>query len=56
MLVWNTVVVLDGRQLSERTLVVQDGRESAGLGLGDVAKREGECWYGSRWRCWTGDC
>ena len=39
--------MLGGRQLNERTLAVLDGRKTAGLGHGGVAKREGECWYGA---------
>ena len=37
MLDWDTVALLDGRQLDERTLVKLDGRESAGLGYGGLA-------------------
>ena len=50
LVVWDTVVVLDGRLLNERTRVVLGGRESAGMEHGGVARRERECWYGTRWR------
>ena len=33
-----------GRQLNERTLTMQDGRESAGLRYGGVAGRVGDSW------------
>ena len=39
---WNTVELLDGRQLDERKVAVLNGRESAGLGYGGVAGRAGD--------------
>jgi hypothetical protein len=47
-----------GRQLHERTLTMQDGRESAGLGYGGGGRQLGERkmgGIGTLWRCWTGD-
>ena len=41
---WDTVALLDGRQLDERKLAVLDWRESAGLGKGGVAGRAGDSW------------
>ena len=37
---WDTVALLDGRPLDERTLAVLDWRESAGLRHGGIAGQE----------------
>ena len=50
MLDWNTVALLDEKQLAERTLAVLDGQKSNG----GVAGRAGDSWLSARWRCWSG--
>ena len=47
---WDTVAVLDGRQRNERTLAVLDDGRALDWDTvhNGVAKREGECWYGTR--------
>ena len=54
---WDTVALVDGRPLDERTLALLDVRERAGLGYGGFAGWMSagwavECWIGIRCRCW----